>query len=174
MTWRHCSSCRTDIGFGETYWECSVSTCTRKRTGLFFCSVGCWEVHLPSMRHREAWAVEKTAPSQQAWEAELAAEREADEQVGQVTAGRDEPDRPLRRTVSPAKSEAGDDLPRDVLVVVTKLKKYVKARSGMNTSDSVMMVLSDELRRICDRAIRIAGENGRKTLLDRDIRDATK
>src|SRR5688572_7880354 len=77
-TWRHCSSCRTSIGFEQIYWECSVSTCARvARTGLFFCSVGCWEVHLPTMRHREAWAVEKRSPGEAAWQRQLAEEGDA-------------------------------------------------------------------------------------------------
>ena len=37
--WRRCSSCKTDIPFGSTYWVCNVSTCNRARTGLFFCAV---------------------------------------------------------------------------------------------------------------------------------------
>jgi len=45
------------------YWTCNVSTCNRKRTGLAFCTVSCWEVHLPGANHRESWAVERTAPS---------------------------------------------------------------------------------------------------------------
>src|SRR5262245_20515353 len=74
-TWRHCSSCRASIGFEQIYWECSVSTCARvARTGLFFCSVGCWEAHLPTMRHREAWAVEKRSPTEAAWQSQLAEE----------------------------------------------------------------------------------------------------
>lgn len=172
MSWRHCSICRADIDFQATYWLCSVSTCTRPRVGFFFCSVSCWEAHLPSMRHREAWAVEARAPSREQWEAEKSAEVER-EKAQEIAAASREPERP-RRTISPTKNEAGEDLPREVLVVVSKLKKYVKARSGMNTSDGVMMLLSDELRRICDRAIRIAGESGRKTVLDRDVRDALK
>jgi hypothetical protein len=61
-SWRRCSACKKPIGFASTYWTCSVSTCNRKRTGLVFCTVSCWEVHLPVARHRNAWAVEQTAP----------------------------------------------------------------------------------------------------------------
>ncbi len=60
--WHVCSSCRKDIGFDETYYLCSVSTCNRKRTALYFCSVGCWDAHLPTVRHRNAWAVEERSP----------------------------------------------------------------------------------------------------------------
>ena len=60
--WHVCSSCRMDIGFDEMYYVCSVSTCNRKRTALYFCSVECWDAHLPTVRHRSAWAVEKRSP----------------------------------------------------------------------------------------------------------------
>jgi len=53
--------------------------------------------------------------------------------------------------------------------VVSKLKKYVRDRSGMNTSDGVMAILSDHLRELCREAIRQAGQDGRRTLLDRDF-----
>ena len=66
-------------------------------------------------------------------------------------------------------ASADDDLPREVLIVASKLKKYVKARSGMNTSDRVLEPLSEIVRRACDAAIRRAGEDGRKTVLDRDF-----
>jgi histone H3/H4 len=63
-----------------------------------------------------------------------------------------------------------EDLPKDVLVVVSKLKAYVKARSGMNTSDGVTDVLSNQLRKLCDAAIEVAQAEGRKTVLDRDFK----
>jgi hypothetical protein len=59
---RVCSSCRKPIAWGAVYYACSVSTCNRKRTALYFCSVGCWSDHLPTARHRDAWAEEKRAP----------------------------------------------------------------------------------------------------------------
>ena len=65
---------------------------------------------------------------------------------------------------------AVDDLPQEVLVVVSKLKAYVKARSGMNTSDGVVDVLSAKLRKLCDAAIEVAQADGRKTVLDRDFK----
>jgi hypothetical protein len=62
-TWRRCSACKQDIPLKGVHYVCSVSTCNRKRTGLVFCSVDCWEIHLPTERHREAWAVEARAPA---------------------------------------------------------------------------------------------------------------
>src|SRR4029079_8447953 len=60
--WMLCSACRKPIPFGATHWVCSVSTCNRERTRLVFCSVACWDSHLATLRHREAWAVEARAP----------------------------------------------------------------------------------------------------------------
>lgn len=60
--WKVCSVCRKAIGHGQIYFACSVSTCNRKRTAFYFCSVGCWDAHLPEAHHREAWAEEKRAP----------------------------------------------------------------------------------------------------------------
>jgi histone H3/H4 len=62
-----------------------------------------------------------------------------------------------------------DDRPDEVLVVVSKLKQYVKARSGMNTSDAVAIVLSAHVRRIARQAIRHAIAHDRKTVMDRDF-----
>jgi histone H3/H4 len=58
---------------------------------------------------------------------------------------------------------------REILIVVSKLKKYIKDRSGMNTSDAVAEMLSDHVRAICDDSIRAAAQDGRKTVLDRDV-----
>src|SRR5690606_41509801 len=71
-------------------------------------------------------------------------------------------------------SRGGEDaggaaLPRNVLVVVSKLVSYVRARSSMNTSDGVVEVLSDHLRTLCKAAIRSAAANSRKTVLARDF-----
>ena len=61
--WKKCSFCKKPIAFGVTYTVCSVSTCNRKRTGLQFCSLYCWDAHLGESRHRDAWAEEKTSPA---------------------------------------------------------------------------------------------------------------
>ena len=56
-----------------------------------------------------------------------------------------------------------------MLVVVSKLKRYIKARSGMSTSDNVVGVLSDHLRALCTEAIRQAAQDGRRTVMNRDF-----
>jgi hypothetical protein len=60
--WRECSNCKKPIRHGQKYLVCSVSTCNRKRNSLVFCTIGCWDAHLPDANHRQAWAVEETAP----------------------------------------------------------------------------------------------------------------
>jgi len=62
----------------------------------------------------------------------------------------------------------------DVLIVVSKMKKYIRERSGMNTSDAVAEALGDHVRSVCDEAIRTAARNGRKTVLDRDVPKARR
>lgn len=155
-----CSECKKPIAFSADYFRCSVSTCNRKRTGLFFCSVSCWDAHVPMMRHRDAWAEKAKAPTREQYLQELAEEEEAE--ASKMAA--DEADK-QRRIVG----LSDDGLPKEVLVVVSKLKAYVKARSGMSTSDGAIDVLSSHLRKLCDEAIRHAGTAGRKTVMDRDF-----
>lgn len=57
----------------------------------------------------------------------------------------------------------------EILVVASKLKKYIKDTHGLNTSASAMPALSDQLRKIVDRAAEEAKNQKRKTLLDRDV-----
>ena len=59
------------------------------------------------------------------------------------------------------------------LIVASRLKDYIRARSGgFNTSDRVLDPLSDIVRRVCDQAIESARREGRMTVLDRDIPEA--
>jgi histone H3/H4 len=61
----------------------------------------------------------------------------------------------------------------DILVVVSKMKKYIKEKAGLNTSDAVAQVLSDRVRDLCDAAVAAAQADGRKTVLDRDVPGGT-
>ena len=60
---KHCSTCKSPIAFGAEYYVCSVSTCNRAKLAMFFCSLPCWEAHVPEARHRDAWAEKSIAPS---------------------------------------------------------------------------------------------------------------
>jgi histone H3/H4 len=57
----------------------------------------------------------------------------------------------------------------EVLVVASKVKNYIKANGEMKTSSSVLEVLSDRIRSLCQQAIENARNDGRKTVLDRDF-----
>jgi len=58
---------------------------------------------------------------------------------------------------------------KEILVVVSKVKKYIRSVSGMNTAGSVAPALSDIIRRLCHQAIEKAKTDGRKTIMDRDF-----
>lgn len=160
--WKVCSICKKELPFEGQYYLCSVSTCQRKRTGLYFCSPACFEAHLPMMRHRDAWAEQAKAPTRAQAEAAERAEREEVEVA--------ENNEPKRRIVTPvAVAAATPDANDDVLVVVSKLKKFIRDQSGMNTSDSVVPLLSRHLRELSIQALRVAAADNRKTVLDRDF-----
>ena len=57
----------------------------------------------------------------------------------------------------------------EVLVVASKVKSYIKSQGEMKTSASVLSALSDKIRAMCDAAMENARNDGRKTVLDRDI-----
>ena len=57
----------------------------------------------------------------------------------------------------------------DLLVVASKIKKYIKEKSQMSTSAATMDVLSEIVKGVCDKAISNAQSDGRKTVMDRDI-----
>ncbi len=188
--WRLCSSCKKQLPFEAVYYACSVSTCNQKRNFMSFCSVFCWQSHVPIMRHRDAWAEKKRAPTREQWQRERANESQtADRSAAPPPTGntdfqsqsRSRPESSSQRgphshARAPEPSTVGTtfelnskDLPVDILIVASKLKRYIRARSGMNTSDAVMGALSDIVRTLCDQAIRHAAEDERKTVMDRDF-----
>lgn len=69
--WRKCNICKKTIHYKSKYWVCNVSTCNRKRVGLVFCDVACWDAHLPSMNHRESWAEDRVSPTFEEWKKTL-------------------------------------------------------------------------------------------------------
>lgn len=162
---RKCSVCKKDIPHEGKYYLCSVSTCNRKRTGLIFCSVDCWDCHLPDARHRgDAGAIEEKAPSRE----QAARKNREDHLTPQTT--REE--RAPRRTIvqqEPAPRASDVPLPSDILVVTSKVKKYIKDRSGMNTSASTMEALTRCVVVLCEKGMEKAAQAERRTVMDRDI-----
>lgn len=172
MSWMRCSACKRDINHGAIHWVCSVSTCNRGNTNYKFCSVACWDSHVATLRHRDAWAVEERAPG-------MGSEPPRPTATPAPAPPRPSEPRPVepqRRMVAPppaptptAPGPTLAEAEAEVLIVVSKMKKYIRERSGMNTSDSVADALSEHVRALCDDAIRAAASDGRKTVLDRDV-----
>ena len=73
------------------------------------------------------------------------------------------------RRIAVPSAPAAPPPPKEVLVIASRLKDYIRTRYGMNTSDGVLEELSDHLRKLADRAVMHAREDGRKTVLDRDF-----
>jgi hypothetical protein len=57
----------------------------------------------------------------------------------------------------------------DILVVASKVKKFVRDKSGFNTSAEILDVLSQRVENLCLAAIEKAKADGRKTLKGRDL-----
>ncbi len=57
----------------------------------------------------------------------------------------------------------------EVLVVASKVKSYIKEKSGMNTSGAVPEELSKRVAILLEKAVENAKQDGRKTVMDRDI-----
>lgn len=162
--WKNCSNCKKEIKLNSKYYVCSVSTCQHKRRGLQFCSVSCWSAHVPIMRHRDAWAEERIAPSKVENESENSGETSR---------------RIIVRTPTASSATAGanfDDknIAKETLVVVSKLKQYIKELSDYNTSGDVTDWLSDHIRGLCIEASFNARADGRKTVMARDFEKINK
>lgn len=156
--WKPCSSCKKDIPFNIKYYECSVSTCTGPRTGYVFCTVACWERHVPGAKHRDAAAIEKRSPLQSDYVKSAEALAASGGQRRIVT------------QASPNSSMKTKKDDNEILVVVSKVKAYIKSQADMNVSDDIMDILSHRIRYFCDQAIKHAQADGRKTIQDKDMK----
>jgi hypothetical protein len=133
--------------------------------------MSCWDQHVPIMRHRDAWAEQKRSPTRSQFEA---AEAIFGDSGRSTSASGEAPGPAPRRFVVDGRSTAvapsAPVVADDVLVVASKLKAYIRGRSGMNTSESALAALSELIREHADRAIETARSDGRKTVMDRDFR----
>jgi histone H3/H4 len=57
----------------------------------------------------------------------------------------------------------------DILVVTSKVKKYIKEKGQMNTSAETIDILSKAMEKLCAKGIESAKADGRKTVMARDI-----
>jgi LSD1 subclass zinc finger protein len=57
-----CATCRKLIPMGTSAVRCTVASCNTGRLKLRFCTITCWEKHVPTARHRKAaYVVEERA-----------------------------------------------------------------------------------------------------------------
>ena len=149
--WRKCGNCKKEILFGMAYQKCSISSCRK----YAYCSVDCWSIHDSVMGHKNAYAEEQRAPYK--------------DQLEEVSTPRRKKIIINSKKEQNISSSTSSKFDRDVLIVASKLKKYVKDRHDLNTSANVMDKLSDLVRDLVDHAIEKARKEGRKTLMDRDF-----
>ena len=57
----------------------------------------------------------------------------------------------------------------EVLVVTSKVKKFIKEHGQMNTSAETIDVLSKAIELLCKKGVESAKADGRKTVMARDI-----
>ena len=55
------------------------------------------------------------------------------------------------------------------LVVASKVKAYIKTKSGLKCAAAVIDALSDKVQEMCDAAIEAAKADKRKTVQSRDV-----
>ncbi len=60
---------------------------------------------------------------------------------------------------------------KEILVVASKLKAFIKDDHELNTAGNVLPHLSELVRKLCFEAAQNAKSDGRKTLMDRDFRE---
>lgn len=58
---------------------------------------------------------------------------------------------------------------KEVLVVASKVKKYIKDEHGLSTSAGAYDALTEKVREACDLAAEVAQNDGRKTVMERDV-----
>lgn len=58
---------------------------------------------------------------------------------------------------------------KEILVVSSKIKSYIKTVGDMKCSSKFIEILSDKVREICDEAVRNARSDDRKTVLEKDL-----
>jgi histone H3/H4 len=102
------------------------------------------------MGHRDAGAVESRSPK-----------FHIPEEKNSITLKIKNPENQKESTMS--------DADNNILVVVSKTKKYIKDQADFNTASDVMDALTQAILQLCDRAIENAKNDGRKTVLRRDV-----
>ena len=109
---------------------------------------------MPGAKHRDAGAIEKRSPSS------------LQQEVASV---------PKRILISNSisgstQTNLKSSMSNETLVVVSKMKQYIREVSEMNTSEDVNQIISEMIRIECDKAIVNARADARKTVMARDFK----
>lgn len=56
-----------------------------------------------------------------------------------------------------------------ILIVASKVKKFIREKSGLSTSAEVLSGLSQKVEQLCLEAVEKAKADGRKTVKGRDL-----
>ncbi len=153
-TWKNCSRCKKPIPFKTRYYICSVSSCNVRNTNYVFCSMPCFDQHLPIERHKSAGAIDQKSPPSPSDQAGSQARRIIPTAKAQLS-------KPSNKQIS----QGGE-----ILVIASRFKDFISTQSEFNTSAAVMDRLSDHLRHIAMQAIDNARSDGRKTVMEQDVR----
>lgn len=62
-----------------------------------------------------------------------------------------------------------EEIVADVLVVTSKVKKFIKEQGDCNTSAETIDILSKAMEKLCRKGVESAKADGRKTVMARDI-----
>lgn len=144
---------------------------------------------MPGAKHRNAGAIEKKSPTLQQYQASLneagAVQNQAptsSSTASPQTSSANPNSQPVRRIIVNQPTSAGTNgsasnssakkssMAHEVLVVVSKMKQHIRDLSEMNVSEDVNQILSDIIRKECERAIEKARADGRKTVMARDFK----
>ena len=114
---------------------CSVSTCNQTRTALAFCTVSCWDAHLPVARHRERGPRSAPRPARRG------GRREREAAPARASGGATPPPPPAESEV--LSSRAGS-------------RSTSASNPRLSHLRRVLGPLSEIVKRVCDEAIRSA------------------
>ena len=79
----------------------------------------------------------------------------------------------MENTETTTTTETTTDSDATVLVVTSKVKKYIKEKSGMNTAGDVPEALTKLIEIEINKAVAKAKDAGRKTVMARDVEATT-
>lgn len=82
--------------------------------------------------------------------------------------------KPAAKKPTPPKPGAnkGGAKPAPSFAVSSKIKKFTKEKTGMNTPGDLGEILTKHIKQVMVRASEVAKADGRKTILSRDVEEA--